>query len=78
MSRRIEFDPTTLVGLQKIMDDYSNCGNFYGSNKNGENVTVAVCTNEIVQTTYQYNGWIHKNIFHRDGTREEMFEGKWK
>lgn len=27
---------------------------------------------------FQSNGWTRWNVYWRDGTREELFEGKWR
>ena len=40
----------------------------------GEDVYISIFYDKIVTATTQANGWIRKNIYWRDGTREEMYE----
>ena len=49
-----------------------------GVNTEFEETTISIFPEKIVYVTYQHNGWKRKNIYWRDGTREEMFDGRWK
>lgn len=51
---------------------------FFGDNENLEEVMVSVAKDRIDVVTFQNNGWTRRNVYWRDGTREELFEGKWK
>lgn len=46
----------------------------FGKNENCENVIYTTDGEHVVVRTYQNNGWIRKNIYHKDGTVEEIFE----
>lgn len=74
----IAFDPADLAGLVKIMDEHADdeCVHV-GTNENGETVHLSVFHDRLTVVTFQANGWTRKNIYWRDGTREELFEGKW-
>lgn len=70
------FDPTNLKAMCKLMDERGNtmC---YGMNEQLEDTTISVFHEKIVYVTYQHNGWVRKNVYWRDGTHEELFDGKW-
>lgn len=83
MSERAEnlfcVDPSDFDGMLEIMDAYGDTEMpFSGVNDEGEDVSISVFSDRIVVETYQSNGWVRENIFWRDGTREELFDGKWK
>ena len=72
-------DPTDYPGLLKVMDEYGDSEfPFSGNNENLEETMISVAKERIDVTTYQHNGWIRRNVYWRDGTSEELFEGKWK
>lgn len=75
----ITFDPADLSAMCTLMDEHGNSDTmFVGSNTKLEQTTISILPEKIVYVTYQHNGWVRKNIYWRDGTREEMFDGKWK
>ena len=39
---------------------------------------ISVAKDRIDVVTFQSNGWTRRNVYWRDGTTEELFEGKWK
>ena len=45
-----------------------------GTNEHGESVYISIFSDKIVTMTSQINGWMRKNIYYRDGSREETFE----
>lgn len=72
-------DPSDYDGLRRIMDEHGDIEvPFFGDNENLEEVMVSVAKDRIDVVTYQHNGWTRRNVYWRDGTREELFEGKWK
>lgn len=76
---KINFDPRNYSGMVALMDRYGEGTPVYGgTNEHGENITIGVSHNVIEVTTYQDNGWTRVNAYHRDGTREEMYEGRWR
>lgn len=72
-------DPSDHNGLRRIMDEYGSSDiPFAGDNENMEEVMISVAKDRIDVVTFQSNGWTRRNVYWRDGTREELFEGKWK
>ena len=73
------FDPRDLKAMCRLMDMYGDSEEMkFGVNENGEDTTISIFPDKIVTTTAQLNGWTRKNIYWRDGTREETFDGKWR
>ena len=64
--------------LCKLMDNYGDSNfPFIGKNENEEDISISIFHDKIVLVTYQNNKLIRKNIYHRDGTVEETFKGRW-
>lgn len=61
-----------LVDLMNHADDYPYM--LVGENQNGEFTTTSITPNLVILETLQDNGWVRKNIFHRDGMVEETFQ----
>ena len=75
----IKFDPTDLKGMRRLMKEHGDSETAkLGSNENGEDVAISIFKDRIVVVTYQSNGWIRKNIYYPDGSREELFDGRYK
>lgn len=75
----IYLDPTSPKDLIKIMDEHGDDDCMHiGRNENGESVHMSVSHDRIDVVTMQANGWVRRNVYWRDGTREELFEGKWR
>lgn len=73
----IRLDPTDLNSMITLMDTYGDSNTLYpGTNENGETVHISIFHEKIVVVTFQTNRWIRKNVYWRDGTREELFEGR--
>lgn len=73
------FDPNDLGSMCELMDKYGGSDTmFMGVNTEFEETEISIFPDKIVYVTYQHNGWVRKNIYWRDGTREEMFDGRWK
>ena len=75
----IAFDSSDLEGMRKLMDEYGD-GKFpfVGTNEDMEEISISIAKDRIDVVTYQDNGWTRRNVYWRDGTREELFEGKWR
>lgn len=72
------FDSSDLDSILKLMDEKGNSDTmFMGVNTEFEEATISIFPEKIVYVTYQHNGWVRKNIYWRDGSCEELFEGKW-
>ena len=75
----IKFDPADLRGMRKLMEEHGDSKTAkFGSNELGEDVSISIFKDKIVVVTYQSNGWVRKNIYHADGCREELFDGKYQ
>ena len=74
----IAFDSSDLEGMRKIMAQYGDTEfPFYGKNEDGESISISVFPDRIVTVTEQANGWVRKNTFYSDGSRDETFDGTW-
>ena len=72
---QIYLDPTDQESMNRLMDEHGDSKTMYpGTNEHGEDVYISIFHDKIVTSTTQRNGWILKNIYYRDGTREETFE----
>lgn len=70
----ISLDPRDLDSLIELMDKYSHLGSkFFGKDEEGQSVTISIWTEHIIVDTLQKNGWTRRNIYYRDGYREELF-----
>ena len=79
VTRGIEIDFSDHEAMCKVMDNYHKTQTMlFGENEEGEMTTASIFEDKIVLVTFQSNHWLRKNIYHRDGTVEEMFEGKWE
>lgn len=64
--------------MLKLMDEKGDSDTmFFGTNEDMEDTTISIFHDKIIYVTLQGNGWIRKNIYWRDGTREETFDGRW-
>lgn len=75
----IEIDFNNLEAMLEVMDKYHTTKTMlFGESSDGEMTTTSIFKDRIVHTTYQNNHWIRVNVLHRDGTIEELFDGKWE
>lgn len=78
MGKLIQFDPSDFKGMLALMDKYGDSSYMFpGTNENGETTHISIFKDRILCSTMQQNGWVRKNIYWRDGTREEMYDGRW-
>lgn len=72
---QIHFDPTNQEAMNALMDEHGKSKTMYpGINEHGESVYISIFEDKIVTMTLQTNRWMRKNIYYRDGSREETFE----
>ena len=45
-----------------------------GEDENGDSVLFEICADRIVTRTRQKNSWLRTNVYHKDGTVEELYE----
>lgn len=75
----VNIDLSNLDECRKLMEKFGDETDtfFVGNNNYGEITHTSITKESIVMETYQTNGWIRENWLHYDGTREELFNGKW-
>lgn len=75
----ITIDPRDLDSMIEIMDKYHETKTMLpGINEDGERTYASIFEDRIVIETYQKHHWVRKNVYWRDGTREELFDRKWE
>lgn len=75
---QITFNPNDWGSMIQLMKEHGKSQtSFLGTNTDGETTEVGIFEDRIAVRTYQNNGWTRLNIYHEDGTCEEIFEGKW-
>lgn len=76
--KSIEFDSTDLDGLVKLMNNHELHGHIILCiNQNGESMHLSIQEDRIDAHVFQHNHRIRHTVYHRNGTVEEMYEGKW-
>lgn len=80
----MEFDVVDVLWIsdseqrESFMDRHEEFqSGLFGHNESEELVMVSIHKDCIVTSTFQKNRWVRKNIYWRDGTIEETFEGRW-
>ncbi len=77
-NQAFDFDPSDYKAMLDLMDEKGDSDTlFLGSNENMEDTTISISRDKIVYVTFQNNGWVRKNVYWRDGTTEEIFDGRW-
>lgn len=72
---KIEIDFGNHDAVVAAMDKYHHLDTMiFGENSEGESQFISIYQDKIYVDTCQSNGWVRKNIYHRDGTVEEMYE----
>ena len=51
---------------------------YSGVNESGETLHISVFPDKISVLVFQGNGWLRRSVYHRDGTSEEIYEGRWE
>ena len=74
----IQFDSSDRSGMVRLMNNHEMYGEIILCiNQNGESMHLSIQENRIDAHVFQHNHWIRHMVYHRDGTVEEMYEGKW-
>lgn len=69
------FNPEDFNSMIDMMNNYENyTTTISAANEKNEKVCISVYEDKIVTRTYQKNYWIRENVYHRDGTSEEMYD----
>lgn len=67
-------DPNDFEGLVSLMNRHDEFDTtLMGTNERGEFVTSDILEDRVIQKTLQDNGWTRTNVYHRDGTVEELY-----
>lgn len=76
---KITIDLSDLKGSRKLMDEQVyGTTSLIGNNDHGEKTYASISKESIIIETYQENGWVRQNWLHYDGSREEIFDRRWK
>lgn len=59
---------------QKLLNKYGYIDSKSGKDEDGNIVIVSIDEELASIRTFQSNGWIRINIYHKDGTNEELYE----
>lgn len=71
----VEIDPFDYGSLILLMDQYGDLGYaLMSENDDGEFTWASIGKDRIDVETLQSNGWTRVNIYHRDGTTEELYK----
>lgn len=71
----IKFDPNDRESILSLMHEHGNSEYpFFGETESGEVVEISIFEDRIVTRTAQGNGWMRINVYHLDGTCEELYE----
>lgn len=74
----IQFDSSDFDGMVKLMNNHELYdGIVMCINQNGESMLLSISKDRIDARVFQNNHWIRHMIYHRDGTVEEMYDGRW-
>lgn len=68
-------DPEQRKKFMDLHEEFQSA--LFGNNESEELVMVSINKDCIVTSTFQKNCCVRKNIYWRDGTIEETFEGRW-
>ena len=69
-------DYNQLVALMNRHEEFPCI--LFGRNSDDESQQISINEDNITVGTLQNNGWTRVNIYWRDGSREETFDGKWR
>ncbi len=78
-NKYVDINPDVYDALIELMDhekDYPDV--LIGENVNGEDTLIDIESDFIEVETYQKNGWIRRNVYWRDMTVEELYDGRWQ
>ena len=63
-----------MTTYQQLVDKYGFIDGLVGTNENDECVMVSIDDDTATLRTIQENGWNRINVYHKDGTEEELYE----
>ena len=79
-NRDIKLDTDDLGSMVALMDELgSETDTLYSVvNESGETLHISIFPDKIIVRVFQGNGWLRRSVYHRDGTSEEIYEGRWE
>ena len=81
MDRDIKLDTDDRESMVALMDELSSEIDdtiYRGVNESGETLHISIFPDKISVLVFQGNGWLRRSVYHRDGTSEEIYEGRWE
>lgn len=78
-NKYVDINPDVYAAMIELMDhekDYPTV--LMGENVNGEDTFIDIERDFIEVETHQKNGWIRRNVYWRDMTIEELYDGRWQ
>ena len=75
-----KLDTDDLNGMIALMDELGTDTDdvvYPDVNQVGDTIHISIFPNKISIRVFQENGWIRRSVYHRDGTSEEIYEGRW-
>ena len=78
-NKYVDINSDVYAALIELMDhekDYPTV--LIGENVNGEDTFIDIERDCIEVETHQKNGWIRRNVYWRDMTVEELYDGRWQ
>lgn len=81
-NREMDFklDTDDLKGMIALMDERGSDTDdavYSGVNQNGDTLHISIFPDKISIRVFQENGWLRRSVYYRDGTSEEIYEGRW-
>lgn len=72
--KEINFDSRDIDAMRELMDSVVGDPDEYtGKNDEEESLSILVCRDKIIVTTFQNNGWTRTDTYDRDGSCNEIF-----
>ncbi len=72
--KQVAFDPQNWKEITELIKRHEEFSEpWTGKNEEGETMQISVNKDNITVLTYQHNNWIRENVYHEDGTVEEMY-----
>lgn len=63
-----------MTDYEELLKKHGLCTGLIGTNENNEKVMVTITKNRAWIRTFQKNGFVRTNVYHKDGTTEELYD----
>ena len=71
-------DQESMVALMDELGSETDDTLYSGVNEGGETLHISIYPDKISVRVFQGNGWLRRSVYHRDGTSEEIYGGRWE